>query len=256
MYAGYTDGSTAMILVPEADTAKRAVWTLVKAAASQTTGYCVPAKGVPEQINLQVATADSVVASWVTFEPEDPRAAPTVVLTHLAGGGSSTLRGFTHRYATKAGRVFYMHFVALRGLVSRGRYSYVVRGGGAEAVSSASFTFRAPPDTTTPTRLDMYGDMGVYSWNSMANLRADCNGDPATSVADAIVHMGDHAYNEGDDDEIRADAYMNAFQPILSECPWMPVVGNHEYSGMQLARYLNSTWEKWVSEPTWYQAWY
>ena len=55
--------------------------------------------------------------------------------------------------------------------------------------------------------------------------------------------------DEGDDDEKRADAYMNAFQPTLASCPWFPVVGNHEYSGMELARYLNSTWEQWAPLP-------
>ena len=38
----------------------------------------------------------------------------------------------------------------------------------------------------------MYGDMGVYEYNNMEWLRKDCNSD-AASVADAIVHMGDHA---------------------------------------------------------------
>jgi hypothetical protein len=74
-------------------------------------------------------------------------------------------------------------------------------------------------------------------------LRNDCSSNG--TAADLIMHLGDHAYNEGDDDERRADSYMNAYQPTLSGCPWLPVVGNHEYSGMQLSRYLNSTWEGW-----------
>jgi hypothetical protein len=100
--------------------------------------------------------------------------------------------------------------------------------------------------------------------------------------------QGDHAYNEGDDSERRADGYMQGcvlepchlclyfvcvggggyththtqphrhhpstnrdgdrYQPVLSRCPWFPTVGNHEYySGEELARYLDSTWEKWNS---------
>lgn len=48
-------------------------------------------------------------------------------------------------------------------------------------------------------------------------------------MIDAIVHMGDHCYNMGDDDDFRGDAYMNAFsQAALASCPWMPVIGNHE----------------------------
>ena len=40
----------------------------------------------------------------------------------------------------------------------------------------------------------------------------------------------------------------NRYQPVLSRCPWFPTVGNHEYySGEELSRYLDSTWEKWNS---------
>jgi hypothetical protein len=64
--------------------------------------------------------------------------------------------------------------------------------------------------------------MGVYAWNDMQNLQADCqNGD-----IDAIVHMGDHVYFWAGDDNKRGDAYMNAWQPALAECPWMPIIGN------------------------------
>lgn len=35
----------------------------------------------------------------------------------------------------------------------------------------------------------------------------------------------DHAYNFGDGASDRGDGYMNAYQKVLSSCPWMPVVG-------------------------------
>jgi hypothetical protein len=44
----------------------------------------------------------------------------------------------------------------------------------------------------------------VYSWNNMANLQKDTT----DGTADLVIHMGDHAYNEGMDDERRADGYM------------------------------------------------
>jgi hypothetical protein len=77
-------------------------------------------------------------------------------------------------------------------------------------------------------------------------LQKDC----ATGTdADMIVHMGDHAYNEGDEDERRADAYMAGYQPVLSQCPWLPIVGNHEFFETQISRYLNSTWQGWGPIP-------
>ena len=55
-----------------------------------------------------------------------------------------------------------------------------------------------------------------------------------------VIHMGDHAYNEGENDERRADGYMSAWQPALANGVWMPIVGNHEfYSGAELGRFLN-----------------
>jgi hypothetical protein len=35
--------------------------------------------------------------------------------------------------------------------------------------------------------------------------------------------VGDHAYNLGMEGDKRGDAYMNAFQPALSQIPWFPM---------------------------------
>ena len=40
----------------------------------------------------------------------------------------------------------------------------------------------------------------------------------------------------------RGDGYMDAFEPILTKVPWLPVIGNHEYyDGSSLYRYVNQT---------------
>ena len=80
----------------------------------------------------------------------------------------------------------------------------------------------------------------------MGNLRADC----ASGTIDAVVHMGDHAYNMGNGNDYHGDAYMQAFQDVLARCPWLPVIGNHESTmgegkdkiGLSAEqRYLNQT---------------
>ena len=63
------------------------------------------------------------------------------------------------------------------------------------------------------------GDMGVYSWNNMQNLYQDVVVD---QTADLIIHNGDHAYNQGDLDELRGDGYMQAYEQVLANAPWMP----------------------------------
>ena len=50
----------------------------------------------------------------------------------------------------------------------------------------------------------IFGDMGVYSWNNMANLAADVTAEEI----DMVVHMGDHCYNIGGSDDRRGDGYM------------------------------------------------
>ena len=80
--------------------------------------------------------------------------------------------------------------------------------------------------------------MGHSKHNAMANLRHDCaNGD-----IDFIVHMGDHAYDLGGAGDKRGDAYMNVYQSTLSQCPWIPIIGNHEANdGDHYERYINMT---------------
>eukprot|EP01061_Rhynchopus_euleeides_P005569 TRINITY_DN147_c0_g1_i2.p2 TRINITY_DN147_c0_g1~~TRINITY_DN147_c0_g1_i2.p2 ORF type:complete len:710 (+),score=299.28 TRINITY_DN147_c0_g1_i2:95-2131(+) len=204
-------------------------------------GYCTSPLGVPEQINIQIASTDSVVLSFVTFESAAPAGNPTAVVN------GTTYTGVTHVHVSVGGdRTYYMHFVQVSGLKSRQTYSYTVVSGAAGATRSPAYTFRAPyPEGET--RVNIYGDMGIYTWNNLEWLERDCR----SGDADLIVHMGDHAYNEGDEDERRADGYMNGFQPVLSGCSWLPNVGNHEfYDGVKLARYLDQTWQKWGPLPS------
>ena len=43
---------------------------------------------------------------------------------------------------------------------------------------------------------------------------------------------------------------MNAMQPLLSVCPWVPVIGNHEVEdGDDQTRYLTQTWGEAYANP-------
>ena len=200
---------------------------------------------MPEQLNIQIASPTAVVVNFVTYEKAAPTDPPVVTygLGTKSGELGTTTKGVTHLHKTHGGREIYMHFVELTGLTAKGVYHYTVASGGAGAVASSEFSFRAPYDKGE-TRIALYGDMGVYSWNNMENLLKDCVTD---GTMDLVVHAGDHCYNEGDSDERRADAYMQAFEQVLGNVPWMPIVGNHEfYADAQLKRYLDQTWEKWA----------
>eukprot|EP00939_MAST-03C_sp_MAST-3C-sp1_P001607 g1607.t1 len=202
-------------------------WCLCEASDETDWAYCESPKNIPEQINLQIASKSGVVVSFVTFEDEKPSEAPfaeiqekertaEVSFSSPSSSSSLLLRGVTHIYVSPSGsRTYWMHFVTFEGLKSNSTYTYRVKSGGQSAEWSSNFTFRAPPAVGTPTTVDIFGDMGVYTWNNMQNMLSDSQA---------------------------GDAYMQAYEKILTRTPWIPVVGNHEfYDGDALRRYLNQT---------------
>lgn len=58
--------------------------------------------------------------------------------------------------------------------------------------------------------------------NNMGNLWEET---VANETADLILHAGDVGYAQGDDDERQADAFMQAFEQVIANAPWMPIVG-------------------------------
>ena len=164
--------------------------------ATRNISYCRSAQGVPEQVNVQIASPDSVVVGFVTFEPVPPSRPPTLLLSTAGGAPASTTRhtGVTHVHTTGDAQdishhTYYMHYVALGNLTSRGRYSYRVQSGGGNASLSDTFSFRAGyaggEGPGGATRIALFGDMGVYAWNNMQNLYEET---VANETADLIIH--------------------------------------------------------------------
>jgi hypothetical protein len=164
-------------------------------AATHNISYCRSAQGVPEQVNVQIASPDSVVVAFVTFEAAPPKQPPTVLLSAAAGGGGGGAptrhTGVTHVHLTASKQdtehhTYYMHYVPLYNLTSRGRYSYQVQSGGINVSLSDVFSFRAPyGGGGGPTRIALFGDMGVYAWNNMQNLYEEA---VVNETADLIIH--------------------------------------------------------------------
>eukprot|EP00039_Didymoeca_costata_P020714 m.342179 g.342179 ORF g.342179 m.342179 type:complete len:577 (+) comp21074_c0_seq1:121-1851(+) len=194
--------------------------------------YCTPPQSVPEQINLQLAAPNVSVVSFVTYE-KMPSAAPSAVVSLNADLSEPiNLEGIAHELDVNGtNRTYIFNFIKFAGLKERTVYYYKVKSG--TSVYSDVFSFRTTYSTGI-TRIATYGDMGHSHYNCMGNLKAECK---AGSI-DAILHMGDHCYNFGMANLARGDAYMNAYQPTIAECVWMPVIGNHEASdGDHFGRY-------------------
>ena len=129
---------------------------------------------MPEQINLQLAGAGTIVVGFVTFPANESRAtdSPPIALpppeaqfwTSTTATDPTLVEGITRRWATptvnyallnhhphynasetaQLSRHYALHFVKLRGLAAHVRYHYRVRCGGSW---SDSFSFVAPPSS-------------------------------------------------------------------------------------------------------------
>eukprot|EP00940_MAST-03C_sp_MAST-3C-sp2_P001556 g1556.t1 len=205
--------------------------------------YCVPPKGIPEQINLQVAAPDVVVASFVSFDESvpGPQDVPTAMIGESPTTMTKMIKGISHPYAalSKQEKTNYtLSFIKFANLTSRTKYYYKVKPGAPGSQWSDIFSFRALYNAGE-TRVAAYGDMGHSRYNCMQNIKDDCE----SGVIDTVLHMGDHAYDMGNGNSKRGDAYLNAYAPSLSACPWIPVIGNHEANdGDATNRYLNLTY--------------
>ena len=207
-------------------------------------GNCLSPTALPTQINLQMAGPTEVVASFVTFETMKESYKPEAQYSTDASfpaGNVQVASGLCHHF-TQTGspdKHYAMHFVRIGGLEEKTTYHYRVRSNpDADWTSGGSFKSLY---SSGLTKFAIFGDMGLYSYNNMGNLKQDA----VAGDIDFVVHLGDHAYNMEDSNGDRGDGYLNAFQDVLADMPWMPVLGNHEFYGGgdgHADRYLNQTY--------------
>ena len=159
---------------------------------------CIAPLFVPEQINLQLANATTVVVSFVTRELSPPTEPPLSRLGLASDGRlpSATLSGVSHWYETShvhgsaackapggnstspvvidltcEPRNITMHFIRFSSLEPRQKYMYQVRSGGNSRPFAWSqvYTFRAPyghgsaakTGGSNATRVAIYGGMSL-----------------------------------------------------------------------------------------------
>ena len=188
-------------------------------------GYCRSQAHTPEQINLQLAqSGDTLVVGFVTFPSNDSGVVlPSAEAEPFAGLGPPEaqiwpaseptaprrlLQGVSRGWQTpridyalsyhkpkynasgppllQPVRAYALHFVKLDRLSPGRRYAYRVRCTGGW---SQTFEFTSPPAAGRPTRVALFGDMGVFRTNNMGNLRRGAE----AGAFDAIAHIGDHS---------------------------------------------------------------
>ncbi|XP_036339036.1 acid phosphatase type 7 isoform X1 [Rhagoletis pomonella] len=116
----------------------------------------------------------------------------------------------------------YIHKVTLRDLKPQTRYEYSC---GSDFGWSARFTFTTPPaGSDWQPRLAIYGDMGNENAQSLARLQQDTQ----QGMYDAIIHVGDFAYDMDTQNARVGDEFMRQVETIAAYVPYMVCPGNHE----------------------------
>ena len=217
-------------------------------------GYCTVKTHNPDQINLQLSERGSVVINFITFCSTDGinkscinnNTYPKVEYKKINDSFFYNKTGITHYYSTsnkilnnkQPVRHYNMHFIRIDNLENNQKYLYRVHNGYKNGLWSSLYTMKTI-DYESDTKFAVFGDMGVFRWNNMANLEKDYN----NNIVDFVIQMGDHSYNIGQFDEHRGDNYLSAYSRILKHIPWMPIVGNHEYYDNEFFhRFLNQTY--------------
>lgn len=116
----------------------------------------------------------------------------------------------------------YIHRVTLKNLSPASKYVYHC---GSDYGWSAQFWFRtAPEESTWSPHVALYGDMGNENAQSLARLQEESQ----RGLYDAILHVGDFAYDMNSENAKVGDEFMKQIESVAAYLPYMTCPGNHE----------------------------
>jgi hypothetical protein len=182
----------------------------------------------PWGIHLAIGAAGGATSATLMWSTRAPVAASVVTLL------TPTPANFTGEALpfSDGGNVQTLHRVRLAGLAPGTKYTYRVGDGGAGAATTSpvlSFTTQPQDPASWQPTLAIFGDMGISTnaQSTMPLLLADA----AAGRIDAVVHVGDAAYDLQSNGGATGDAFMCQIQPLATQVPYMICPGNHENSG-------------------------
>ena len=192
----------------------------------------------PEQVHGQFgADAGREAAfSWMT---------PAAVATPFAQLGEQRILAETVQYAGYPG---FFHHVRVDDLLPGTTYPYAV--GHADVIRSDVFSWKTGPRPGTPFVFTAFGDQGtdspdptnvqdvdpntltvIKAADQQQPFQASFNRELAQSMNPAFhAIVGDTSYANGD--QAVWDQWFRGLQPMATNSPWMPCLGNHEIETM------------------------
>jgi len=116
----------------------------------------------------------------------------------------------------------FIHRVKVTGLVPGQKYQYTC--GSSEGWSAAFFFTAMKSGSNWSPRFALYGDLGNVNAQSLPRLQLETEKD----MYDAVLHVGDFAYDMNVNNSRVGDAFLRQIEPIAANIPYMTCPGNHE----------------------------
>uniref|UniRef100_A0A8C5QW07 Purple acid phosphatase n=1 Tax=Leptobrachium leishanense TaxID=445787 RepID=A0A8C5QW07_9ANUR len=200
----------------------------------------------PEQVHLSFpGDSTSMTVTWTTqsWTPSmvEISAWPGPIPFNVSFYGNATL--FVDGGPMQ--RSMFFHRVTLLNLKPGQRYVYHC---GSDRGWSPRFSFRAlQRGSAWGPRLAVFGDMGNENAQSLARLQKDTQMD----MYDAILHVGDFAYDMDKEDAQVGDEFMRQIESVAAYVPYMTCPGNHE-EAYNFSNYRNRFTMPGKAEGLWY----
>ncbi|XP_015910292.2 acid phosphatase type 7 [Parasteatoda tepidariorum] len=186
----------------------------------------------PEQIHLSYGKSpNEMIVTWVTFDPTNTSA---VEYGQFPNGMNKIKFGSVSKFVDggSSKRVLWIHRVLLDDLVPGSEYVYHC---GSTNGWSSMYWFTAIKDGTNwSPRLVVYGDLGNINAQSLPRLQEEVQ----RGFYDALLHVGDMAYNMDTDNARVGDEFMRQIESIAAYLPYQVCVGNHEQA-YNFSNYVN-----------------
>jgi acid phosphatase type 7 len=116
----------------------------------------------------------------------------------------------------------FIHRVTLSDLQPSSKYIYHC---GSSLGWSAQFSFSTFPEGSNwSPRIALFGDMGNENIQSLPRIQEETQ----RGMYDAIIHVGDFAYDMNTDNARIGDEFMNQVESFAAYVPYQVCPGNHE----------------------------